>query len=214
MQKKIWAVIAAGCLLIGAGFVTSIVSAPGTASAQEEAESDDERGAIPRIIGFLGDVLEELVGDGTITQDQADAITEATEAKAVEAKEQHEANRGLLESALEDGVITSEEVADLPEDHPIFNEHLDEAWADGELTREELGELRPFSRRGFFKRGFGLGSILDDGGITQDEYDALDSDHPLKQADVSEYLEDGLITPEELRELHRAGHAEDSGDGA
>ena len=158
MQKKIWAAVAAGALLIGAGFVTSVVSAPGTASAQEGSDTDDERGPIHRILGFLGGVLDELIEDGTITQEQADAISEAAEDKAAEARETFEANRALLDSALEDGVITRDEVADLPEDHPIFNERLDDAWADDELTREELDELRPFSRRGHFKRGFELGS--------------------------------------------------------
>ena len=204
MGKKVWAAIVAGGLLIGAGFLTSIISAPGTATAQEDSDTDtdDERGPIPRMLGFLGEVLDDLVGDGTITQDQADAIVEASEAKVAEVREQHEANRTLLEEALADDVITEDEVSDLPEDHPIFSDRLDEAWADGELTREELGELRPFSRRNSFKHGFGLGSVLDDGGITHEEYDSLDSDHPLKQADVSEFLEDGLITPDELRELH------------
>lgn len=202
MGKKIWAAIVAGGLLIGAGFVASIVSVPGTAAAQEESDTKERQGPIPRILGFLGEVLDDLVGDGTITQDQADAIVAASEAKAEEKRAEHEANRTLLGEAMADDVITEDEVADLPEDHPIFDERFDEAWADGELTGEELAELRPFSRGGFFKHGFGLGSILDDGGITEEEYDSLDSDHPLKQADVSQYLEDGLITPDELRELH------------
>ena len=213
MGKKIWAAIVAGGLLIGAGFVASVVSAPGTASAQGESDTEETRGPIPLILGFLGEVLDDLVGDGTITQDQADAIVAASEAKAEEKRAEHEANRTLLQEALEDDVITEDEVADLPDDHPIFNDRFDEAWADGELTREELGELRPFSRRDLFKHGFGLGSSLDDGGITQEEYDALDSDHPLKQADVSEYLEDGLITPDELRELHPLRNSS-SGDDA
>ena len=36
MRNKVIAALVAGGLLVGAGFVTSIVSAPGTAFAQEE----------------------------------------------------------------------------------------------------------------------------------------------------------------------------------
>ena len=72
MSSKIWAAIVAGGLLVGAGFVTSVVSAPATATAQEVNE-DSERGVIPRVLGFLDSVLDELVGDGTIDQGQADA---------------------------------------------------------------------------------------------------------------------------------------------
>ena len=45
MRNKVIAALVAGGLLVGAGFVTSIVSAPGTASAQEtEAGTDEARG--------------------------------------------------------------------------------------------------------------------------------------------------------------------------
>jgi hypothetical protein len=43
--------------------------------------------------------------------------------------------------------------------------------------------------------------LLDDGGIDQEEYDSLNDEHPLKQHDLSEYLEDGLITPDEFRQI-------------
>jgi len=42
MGKKVWAAIVVGGLLIGAGFVTSIVSAPSTAAAQEESDTEEE----------------------------------------------------------------------------------------------------------------------------------------------------------------------------
>lgn len=214
MGKKIWAAIIAGGLLVGAGFVTSIVSAPGTAAAQEETDEVGEDGPFPRIMGFLEEVLEGLVGDGTITQDQADAVAGAAEEKANEVREEKRAEREQLRELLEDDVITEEEAEGLPEDHPLRSDRYDEAWEDGELTREEL---RPFSRRHFFKRGFRLGSLLDDGGIDQDEYDSamesLDDDHPLKQLDVSEYFEgDGLITEDELREIHEELHDSRFGD--
>lgn len=216
MGKRIWAAFIAGAVLVGAGFVTSMVSSAGTAIAQDETDDTDGDGPFPRIMGFLGEVLDGLVGDGTITQDQADAVTEAAQEKATELREEKQADRELLRDLLEDDVITKEEAAQLPEDHFLFSDRYDEAWEDGELTRDEL---RPFSRHNFFKRGVRLGSLLDDGGIDQDEYDSamesLDDDHPLKQLDVSEYFEDdGLITGDELREIHQDLHEARFGEDA
>jgi hypothetical protein len=84
------------------------------------------------------------------------------------------------------------------------------------LTREEIYEARPHPRRDFFRRGMRLGALLGDGGIDQAEYDRvmenLPADHWLAQIDVSGYLGDGLITPEELREIWQELRA--SRDGA
>ena len=162
MRTKILAAFLAGGLLVGAGFVTSVISAPGTAQAQEETGQDDVGHPLARPFGFFGEVLEELVEDGTITSDQADAITEAVRDKAGELWEQRR-------ERLEDGAR-----------HP----------------------------RQHFREGFRLRALLDDGGIDRAEYDDLGDNHPLKQVDVDEYLEDGLITPEELREIfHELRHS-------
>ncbi len=201
MRKKILAALVAGGLLVGAGFVTAAVSAPGAATAQEDNDDSDNRGPFPRILGFLGEILEGLVGDGTITQDQADAISEAAENKAAEIKGQREAVRSQIQGFLEDDVITEDEAAQLPDDHWLLSDAFDEAWEDGELTISEIREVRPHPRRDAFRRGSRFGSLLDDGGIDEAEYDSLDENHPLRRADVSEYLDDGLITPEDLREL-------------
>lgn len=203
MNNKILAALVAGGLLVGAGFLTSVVSAPGTAAAQEDDAVIEDQGPIPRILGFLGEVLDGLVGDGTITQDQADAIAEAAEDKATELKEEREALHELIEGFLDDDVLTEDEAAQLPDDHYLLSDVFDEAWEDGELTTEEIREIRPHPRRRAFIHGARLGALLDDGGIDQEEYDSLDESHPLKQVDVSEYLEDGLITPDELREIHQ-----------
>lgn len=215
MGNKIWVAVIAGGLLVGAGFVTSAVSSPGTAVAQE-TDGTEEDGPFPRILGFLDSVLDDLVGDDVITQDQADAVAEAAEERATEIREERHAGREQIRELLEDDVITEEEASQLPEDHPLFSDRYDEAWEDGELTRDEL---RPFSRHHFFKRGFRLGSLLDDGGIDQGEYDSamesLDDDHPLKQLDVSDYFEgDGLITRDELREIHEELHESHLGEDA
>ena len=42
MRTKIIASLVAGGLLVGAGFVTAIVSSPATAAAQEETAATDE----------------------------------------------------------------------------------------------------------------------------------------------------------------------------
>jgi hypothetical protein len=201
MRTKIVAAFLAGGLLIGAGLATAAISTPGTAQAQDETDDSEARDPVSRIIGVLGQVLDDLVGDGTITQDQADAIVEATEEKIDELEAEHRARHERLSEFLDDGVITAEEASELPDDHWIFDDALADAWDDGELTTEEIRDIHPFRRGHDLRRGFGFGALLDDGGIDQEEYDSLDDDHPLKQIDVSEYLADGLITPDEFRDL-------------
>lgn len=202
MRTKILTAFLASGLLVGAGLLTSVISAPGTAQAQEApGEDDDRRGPLTRIFGFLGGVLDDLVGDETITQEQADAIVQAAHARAEELREERLALRALLSEFLVDGVITEAEASELPDDHWVFGDAFDEAWEDGELTRAELRDARPHPRRHAFKSGFRFGALLDDGGIDRDEYESLDPDHPLKQADVTEYMDDDLITPDDLREI-------------
>ena len=164
MRTKIVAAFVAGGLLVGAGFVTSVISAPNAAQAQDTTENEtapdesrEPEGLFLRpALGFLEDVLDDLIADGTLTDEQADAVVDAVEAKALDLIEEHGGE---------------------------LRERLREGW----------GHWGPFAK------GLRFGALLDDGGIDQEEYDALDEDHPLKQIDVTEYLEDGTITPEELR---------------
>ena len=144
MRSKIITALVAGGLLVGAGFATSVISAPGTASAQEEStDTDQERkGPFHRGFELLSGVLEDLVGENTISQDDADAVLNAVEEKTAELRAEHEATRELIKSFLEDDVITQEEASQLPDDHPIFSERFDEAWEDGELTLEEVRRAR------------------------------------------------------------------------
>jgi hypothetical protein len=200
MANKVLAAVVAGGILVGAGLVASAVSSPSTAAAQEGTDEKQSDGPIPRVMGLLEEVLDDLVGDDTITQAQADAIIEATEAKASEVRAELRENRELLEGLLDDGVITEEEASRLPDDHFLLDDRFDEAWEDGELSVEDLRGLHHGLHRPF-RHGLRIGALLDDGGIDQGEYDALPEDHPLKQIDVSEYLEDGQITPDEFREI-------------
>ncbi len=199
MQKKsrITAALVASSLLVGAAFVASAVSIPSTAVAQEST-GDARHG---RAFDLLSEVLGELVSDGTLNQTQADAVAAAVEDKVDDLRAERAELRELTKTLLEDGVLTSEEAEQLPEDHPLLSEKLDEAWEDGELTVEEIRSERDHPRRTAFRHGARLGALLDDGGIDQAEYDSLGDDHPLKSIDVSEYLDDGLITIDELREI-------------
>jgi hypothetical protein len=201
MRNKIVAALVAGGLLVGAGFVTSIVSAPDTAAAQGAA-ADDTRGLFARGMEFLGDVLDGLVGEGTIHSDQADAILDAVEQEAAEFRAEREALREEIKGYLEDGVLDSDEAANLPEDHWLLSDALEEAWADDGLTTTEIREARPHPRRDAFRHGVRFGALLDDGGIDETEYESLPDAHPLSETDVSEYFEDdGMITLDELREI-------------
>src|SRR6188508_2339889 len=92
---------------------------------------------------LLDDVLTDLVANGTITQAQADAINDALDQAVADKQAEFEADRQQMEqtweqiqSFLEDGVITSDEIAQLPEGNPLSN--LEDILADGQITQEEL----------------------------------------------------------------------------
>lgn len=209
MRNKIIASLVAGTVLVGAGFVTAMVSAPGAAIAQEDNETDHE-GFIPRALGFLGGVLDDLVGAGEISQDDADTVLDAVAAAMEEAKAERQEIRQAIKEAFEDGELTVDEASILPDDHGLFSEKFDEAWEDGILTKQEIRELNLHPRREAFRRGVRFGALLDDGGIDADEYAALGTDHPLKRVDIGDALNDGIITLDELRAIWQQLH-EDSG---
>ena len=149
MKKVLAAVTAAGVLVAGA-FTASVVAPSEPATAQTEEQSTvDERGPG----SLLTEVLDELIADSTIDQSTADAIQDAVQAKMEERREsgefgpwgRHGHGGGHdLRGLLDDGVISGEELAELPDDHPLNDpdgpaaEYLD----DGELTEDELGEIR------------------------------------------------------------------------
>lgn len=203
MSSKIIASLVAGGLLVGAGFVTSIVSTPGTAVAQEEATEPVERGFLGRGLAFLGEVLDELVAEGTIDASDAEAVLDAVEEKAEAKRAEIQELKEQIQGFLEDGVLTEDEFEQLPEDNPFADEKFDEAWEDGELTKEEIRRSRPHPRRDAFKRGAHFGALLDNGGIDETEWSEIPDDSPLKQVEgIEDYFEDdGLITLDELREI-------------
>lgn len=146
MRTIIASLAAAGVLVAGAFFASSVVPAPADAQVADTETTSPRAEARQEI---LDEVLAGLVADGTITQAQADAVSTAITDKAAELRSERQAMRELIKSFLEDDVITSDELAQLGDDHP-FNDPdgpFAEAAEDGEITKEELRELRR-ERRG------------------------------------------------------------------
>ncbi|GMQ86221.1 MAG: hypothetical protein BMS9Abin07_1794 [Acidimicrobiia bacterium] len=157
MRKTLTAVVAAGVLVAGAFVATAVA---GTQVSAQEAPSQDtgvERPDRPRGGKILDEVLSDLVADGVIDQGQADAIAAALRAKGEQLREEREQwreenpgrfERGFksgfrLRGLLEDGVIDADEIASLPDDHPLKDpngpaaKYLD----DDQLTADELRQL-------------------------------------------------------------------------
>lgn len=155
MFSKVVLSVAAGALILIIGLVVWAVVGSESAGPDEDLAAQEPAG--PGVMRVLEDVLEDLVDEGRIGEDHAEAVLEA------------------VESELED---------------------LDE-------RRPRLDRSHP--GRGPFGSGARLARLLDRGGITEDEYEALDDDHYLKQVDIGAALDDGLITPRELLDIRR-GH--------
>ncbi len=116
--------------------------------ATRQAEMEERRA---ERIAAVTSALQALVDDGTLTADQLTAVVEALEAAAEERP--RPIRRGMragwqIAELLEDGVIDADELAGLPDGHPLADpdgpaaEYLD----DGILTQDELAELRASHR--------------------------------------------------------------------
>ncbi|MGB5656327.1 MAG: hypothetical protein WBN35_06920 [Acidimicrobiia bacterium] len=79
-----------------------------------------------------------------------------------------------------------------------------EAWRQENPGRFERG----------FKRGFALGGLLEDGVIDATELADLPDDHPLNDPDgpAAEFLTDGRLTEDELKQLGEQLHERRAGD--
>ena len=169
-MKKILASLAAAGVLV-AGVATAAVITGSSASAQEAPETEETVPAErPQRGAAIQEVLDELVAAGEISQDQADTIAAALQEKWDEIKEErgdrpgrgfrHGFRRGFrLGGLLEDGVIDSAELAELPADHPLNDPEgpFAEVAADGEITEEEfrsvMEELHESGQGRFRNRG-------------------------------------------------------------
>ena len=147
MKRLIAAVAAAGILVSGAFVASTVTSSSAEAQTATNVAADEVKR--PRPGAILDEVLGSLVEDGTLDQSQADAVKAALEAKRAELKEEFGdrpprikgERRGILRGLMADGVITADEIAALPEDHPLRNgegplaELLQD---DGQITKAEL----------------------------------------------------------------------------
>ena len=170
-MKAILASLAAASVLVAGAFVASTVTMdPASAQTIDPGDTnvvvvDDDR------VGPLEEVLTDLVGDGTLTRTQADAVADAMLAKRDEIREEREArreerqaNREQIVEFLDDDVIDASELSQLGDDHP-FNDPdgpFADAASDGEITRDELRDLREQHRGAHRGRGFGGGAPAED----------------------------------------------------
>ncbi len=198
MRKRIVIMAVAGATLVGGAAV---------ASAQEvtdETPQGSEQGwgwRAHRLADIIGNVLGDLVGDGTITQNQADAIEGALTAKAEEMRDA----RQLLASFWEDDALTTDEIAQLPEPN-VFTDPdgpFADALSDGILTKTELEELRADRRAHFIDLRDAVEGFLDDDVLTSDEIAQLPEPNPFvdPQGAVADALSDGQLTRTELEDL-------------
>ena len=151
-MKKIFVSIAAAGVLVAGAFAASMI-VDGQALAQTADDPAVERPDIPRPEEILDEVLSDLVADNTLDQGQADAVKAALDARHEEVRVQldelRKDNPGRPEGdidmrgLLEDGVIDADELAALPDDHPLKDPDgpAAEFLEDGELSAEELREL-------------------------------------------------------------------------
>lgn len=93
---------------------------------------------------LLEGVLADLVDEGTITEEQAGAITTALAEKRSRALEEAKAALDQLKAFWEDDVLTADEISRLPFADRVADGDgpFAEALQDGQITKEELDEIR------------------------------------------------------------------------
>ncbi|MEP7159310.1 MAG: hypothetical protein ABI797_07765 [Chloroflexota bacterium] len=149
MKRLIWLPLAGFLLVAGAAVAAAapsvVDSAKGLLAAADPNTSSDPATGEQRLkLGgdLLETVLADLVSNGTITQAQSDAITTGLQTAIDDKRAEMEARRALISGFVEDGVITQDEINQLPDDDPLrtaFNSIAD----DGQISLDQLRDLGP-----------------------------------------------------------------------
>ena len=145
--------VAGAALAQSGGAGTPGTTDPVAPAAEQPGPDADARPDLKDTI--LSDVLDELVAKGTITRAQADAVVSALDTKRTELRTAREQAREQLRTFWADGVLTQDEIDQLPEDSAFRN--LTTLLDDGKITVDELRGLGRGFGKGFGGRGFGHG---------------------------------------------------------
>jgi len=162
MKRLIWLPIAGFLLIAGATVAAAAPSLVDSARGLISANGQAVGGTIT--LGdstvdhpgqdLLAQVLADLVADGTLTQAQSDAVTTGIQ-DAMEAKRtEMQARMELIQGFVEDGVITQDEIDQLPADDPL-RVAFDSIANDGQITLDQLRGLGPGFGPGHHGRGPG-----------------------------------------------------------
>jgi hypothetical protein len=159
LTKAIVLPIASAALVVaGAGAVLAATAPGASPSVIASAPAASPAASSAPVAPYLTSVLDGLVAKGTITASQEQAIVDAWVAK----REELRAERSELRSFLADGVLTADELAQLPADSPL--QQLKPLMTNGQITvaqlrqigRGILGELRA---GGMGNKGAGTGGM-------------------------------------------------------
>ena len=168
MRRLIWLPVAGFLLIAGAAVATAAPTlldrtAASLQAASSPAPSDaptattaPTTGGVPAPFlkgaaeDVLNKVLSDLVADGTITQQQADAITNGVktevasrQAELEKLRQQWQQTGAQLKTFLADGVITQDEIDTLPADNPL-RIAFDSIAQNGQVTLDQLKNFLPY----------------------------------------------------------------------
>ena len=156
MKRIIWLPLAGFLLIAGATVAAAAptITPVATSAVNTITGADTDVSQAPFGRGdLLEQVLADLVEAGTITQGQSDAIIAALTDEVQTRRTAAQEHRELMLGFIADGVITQDEIDQLPADS-----RLSELWnsiaEDGQVNVEDLRGLGPGIGRG---RGHGPG---------------------------------------------------------